>query len=170
MSPTNIFFSFGFLFLGFVSCSYANLIGDVCAKAPNPSSCNGILESNPGAVQTQDLPSLGLVAIDMAQGFSKSAQALATSLGQTTQDPKTKDSLNLCVENFVDALEGVNECREALTKKDKGSLNIKALAIYTLAVNCNDGFEGQEEPEKLRQATKNVIDTSIALLALSNML
>ncbi|GAA0156381.1 hypothetical protein LIER_13894 [Lithospermum erythrorhizon] len=50
---------------------------DVCTKTVNPSACNNILRSTPGAVQARDVTGLAFAAITKARVLSNSAQALA---------------------------------------------------------------------------------------------
>ncbi|GAA0151724.1 hypothetical protein LIER_10379 [Lithospermum erythrorhizon] len=146
-----------------ISCSYADLVSDVCARSRVASSCNKVLRTNPSSIRARDLSSLGSAAIDSAHGFTKSAQSMASSLSKTSNDPGLKS----CIDNFREAIANLNECRSSLTKKDKSSLNIKASAAYTNVDTCKEEYNA---PANLKNEIQNVIDTCSAILALSNML
>ncbi|PIN11601.1 hypothetical protein CDL12_15786 [Handroanthus impetiginosus] len=152
------------LSLTFLYTCQADLIGDVCSKAANPSLCNNILRSDPRS-KGANLRGLGQIIIEKAKATDNNAINVANSV----KNAGNKDIIDTCIETFGDSISNLNESSRLLNGGDIDALKARASAALTDVSTCDDEF-GDDEPPKLAEASRTAQDTISPLLVVANSL
>ncbi|CAI9753505.1 unnamed protein product [Fraxinus pennsylvanica] len=159
-------FFFSTLSLAFL-CSFltfdnvkADLIGDLCSKTSNPSSCDEVLRSDPRSVKA-DLRGLGEIAIDKAITSAKTSLNLVKALAKGRIQSK-------CIEYYFIAFNSLNKCQSLILGKDKLNLYAEAANADINIFTCDALFYGKE-PIFVKQASQKTRDIINIIETFSNL-
>lgn len=156
-----------FLSLALLSQCQADLIGDICAKANNPSLCTQTLRSDPRS-SGANARTLAGIALEKAVSATQASVSVAKSLS----NPKIKAKIDTCIEVFGDAIDTLQECKPLLPRADpvsKSDLQTKGSAALTDVDTCSDDF-GSDEPAQLKQASAKAYTLVEVFLIIVNTL
>ncbi|GMP76214.1 hypothetical protein CsSME_00032992 [Camellia sinensis var. sinensis] len=132
--------------------STTDWITEICSKTQNPSLCLQTLPRPSGG----DRKALGQISINMTQTNAKQTSNLITSLSKQATDPKLRNIHSMCAENYKDAINNLNQAKNAMNSGDFDGMNAKASAAETDSSICEDGFQRTPKPFQLQQANKKV--------------
>ncbi|XP_047339882.1 pectinesterase inhibitor-like [Impatiens glandulifera] len=146
------------------------LVSQICADTRNPSLCNQVLDSDPGA-STADLKGLGYISIKIALTNVKQTLPYIKSLVMQTTDVMLKNRYKTCAENYSNTVDSLNQSKTFLDKGDIPSLRTYASAAFDGPGTCEDSFEGPPAaPAKLNDANKKLEDHVSILLKIGALL
>ncbi|XP_047339884.1 pectinesterase inhibitor-like [Impatiens glandulifera] len=146
------------------------LVSKICADTRNPSLCNHVLNSDPGA-STADLKGLGYISIKIALTNVKQTLPYIKSLVMQTTNVMLKNRFKTCAENYSDTVDSLNKSKTVLDKGDIPSLRTYASAAFHGTDTCKDSFEGPPAaPAQLNDANKKLEDLVSILLKIGALL
>lgn len=159
------------IFVTFASTNVtADLVGDICAKAPHPPKCMEALRSDPRS-KTASLPGLAAIAIDASTKHAKATHSLVQSLLNTATIPQLRSRYSSCLENYEDSIDALDRCSEFLKAKDYASLDSYAAGALDFPGTCDDDFdEPPAEPSQLKAASAKLQDFCDVILLVSSRL
>ncbi|XP_047339878.1 pectinesterase inhibitor-like [Impatiens glandulifera] len=146
----------GFLILTTAYINANSLVSETCSQTQNPSLCNQVLGSAPGA-STTDLKGLGYISINIALTNAKQTSPYIASLVNQSTDLTLRDRYQNCVENYASAIDALNNSKMFLDKGDIPSLQTFASTAFDGPDTCCDNFEGPPvAPDQLNDANEKL--------------
>ncbi|KAF5732638.1 invertase/pectin methylesterase inhibitor family protein [Tripterygium wilfordii] len=117
-----------------------HLIAKICRQSGN---CTFSLKSNPVEGQRADLVSVTLIAIRLASDNAVETSSHIKSLLNNTadMDPSIEQGLFDCSDQYLDAIEQLNNSMAALVENDYKDLYVWISTAMSDAESCEDGFK-----------------------------
>lgn len=108
------------------------------------------------------------VSIQAGAQFSKYAQATAQKLaGNPGNPPQHSSVLDDCKDGFENAAENYAKAGDALSEKDKGTVNTMLSAVITYAADCKQTISKEST---LYSITDKLINMTSNCLAISSLM
>ncbi|KAH7859255.1 hypothetical protein Vadar_033708 [Vaccinium darrowii] len=118
--------------------SHGDLIADTCKKTEYPRICVSTLRSNPDS-KTADVKGLVRIILKAALGKANTILNQANDLLKKTKDRLVRQSLNVCVSVYEEALDEIPEA-SVNVGTNNFEANIEASATIDIADDCEESF------------------------------
>ncbi|CAL1377865.1 unnamed protein product [Linum trigynum] len=114
----------------------------LCEKSINHTFCLNFLNSTAG-IPAADLLGAGEITLNASLHEAQDTRNyVKTLVGQTTIDPKQKQSYETCLDNYDVAIGAISEAKASLLSGDYETANIEISAAQTDSDTCNDEVKG----------------------------
>ncbi|KAF6173818.1 hypothetical protein GIB67_003819 [Kingdonia uniflora] len=127
------------LFIVAVNGSEKDIITTTCAMSTYKELCIKSLQSGPANEQT-DLSGLATIAIKAAIRRATKTSKQVNELLNAATDPFEQEVLKECAENYMDAVDQLDDSLAALDSKGYDDVKAWVQAAMTDADSCEDGF------------------------------
>ena len=159
MEPNSSFFFFFFFFfllpLGHCFALQVNLtagnelIEKVCQHSPHSDICMASLRTDPNSGQA-DMEGLALIALKVAHAnATDTSQHIAKLLNNSALDPFIEQCLTDCSEQYLDAVEQIEDSLVALTAKGFHDVDAWVKAAIADVDTCEQGFKEKPDYESM---------------------
>ncbi|XP_058083890.1 pectinesterase inhibitor-like [Magnolia sinica] len=118
------------------------LIQNTCKQTLYNDLCVSSLTSDP-ASSTADLPSLAIIALKLAYASALNMEKVIEDQSKVTTDPFMQQCLSDCTENFLDAIDQVEDSISALDSKGYSDVNTWVTAAMADSESCEEEFKDQ---------------------------
>ncbi|XP_047339877.1 pectinesterase inhibitor-like [Impatiens glandulifera] len=148
------------------------LVSEICAQTQNPSQCNQVLGSAPGA-STSDLKGLGYISINIALTNAIQTSPYIASLVKHATDKMLKSRYQICVESYTSSIDALKESKKFLDNGDIPSLQTFASTAFDGPSDCDDNFEEgppAAPPTQLNDANNKLKSLVSTLLVIGKLL
>ncbi|XP_022769803.1 pectinesterase inhibitor 9-like [Durio zibethinus] len=132
-----------------------SLVAETCQKAKYKDLCISSLEAE-YASQDADLAALALIAVEVAsKNGSDTSVYIKKTLDGTNLEPTVEQNFEDCSENYVSAMEQLDDSLEALVSKNYEDVKTWLEAAITDATTCETQLIKQSPGEEMELFNKN---------------
>ncbi|QCD96692.1 hypothetical protein DEO72_LG6g1400 [Vigna unguiculata] len=149
----------------FSSCSARTVkIGDICSKHNNPSICNAIILSVPGANQGVDIDSVSLYLINMAHVNAFDTITLISEIIGNSSDPQTNQRYSSCTMDYTDVLLALTQAKESYSSGNYGDMNSNGAVVTKDVKDCDTKAY---DSSQIRNNNQYLADFSMIIMILA---
>jgi len=121
-------------------------LNELCKKTTNPTLCSQTIKPRVTENTIEPIKALQ-VDVDATLAGAKQALTKIKSLeSQKTSKKSTKDSLNVCEEQYNSMLDAIAETKDAIAKNDVVTAKFKFSAVLSYQAACQDNFDSGKIP------------------------
>ncbi|ESW33037.1 hypothetical protein PHAVU_001G038100 [Phaseolus vulgaris] len=157
-----------FLCFVFSLCSARTVqIGDICSKHDNPSSCNTIILSVPGAIEGVDIGSASLYLINTAHVNAFDTITLISEIIRNSSDAQTKQRYSSCTMDYTDVLLALTQAKDSYSSGNYSDMNFNGAVVTKDVKDCDTKAY---DSDQVRIDNQYLADFSMIIMILADFL